>query len=121
MRIRRPRSARSGRKSRNWSAICIRLFGRAGRPDAPVQRLTPGGGLAAHEIRAANGAPRGHTIAKHVDKSDDYLAHRLATEKKLERASTFANREVAEEAVSATLQSNSMVVRLVAVGHQIAT
>jgi len=58
-----------------------------------VVHLVPGGGLAAHE------AAGGHTLARHVDKPESYLRHRLTTEPHITAASTFYDREVAEESI----------------------
>ena len=61
---------------------------------APPMRsthLVPGGGLMAHE-----GLDGGHTLAKHVGKSDEFLRHRLATEPRIKAASTFYDRQTAE-------------------------
>jgi uncharacterized protein YukE len=63
-----------------------------------VVHLVPGGGLMAHE-----GIEDGHTLAKHVGKSHEFLRNRLATEPWINDASTFYNREVAENALSALL------------------
>ncbi|MBV9823889.1 MAG: hypothetical protein JO144_16790 [Actinobacteria bacterium] len=66
-----------------------------------VVHLVPGGGLAAHEgVRGA------HTLAKHVGKSETFLRNRLATEPTLRAASTFYDRQTAEEAVGSLLRSN---------------
>jgi hypothetical protein len=66
-----------------------------------VTHLVPGGGLAAHE-----GLEGGHTLAKHVGKAPEYLGNRLATEAWINGASTFYDREVAENALSALLHEN---------------
>ncbi|HST49233.1 RNase A-like domain-containing protein [Jatrophihabitans sp.] len=66
-----------------------------------VVHLVPGGGLLAHE-----GVENGHTLAKHVGKSPEFLRHRLATEPNISGASTFFDREVAERAISAVLHDN---------------
>jgi hypothetical protein len=46
----------------------------------------------------------GHTLKKHVGRSDQELRERLDRERNISAASTWANREVAEETVGATLQ-----------------
>jgi hypothetical protein len=66
-----------------------------------VVRLVPGGGLMAHE-----GVEGGHTLAKHVGKSPEFLRHRLATEPGLRAASTFYDRATAERAVGYVLTRN---------------
>jgi hypothetical protein len=48
----------------------------------------------------------GHTLDKHVGRSDDELRERLAREPNISAASTWTNRKIAEEAVSETLEHN---------------
>ena len=59
------------------------------RVTAKVTHLVPGGGLMAHE-----GLDGGHTLAKHVGKSEQFLRHRLATEpdSRRHRRSTIGRR-----------------------------
>jgi uncharacterized protein YukE len=70
-----------------------------------VVHLVPGGGLMAHE-----GLDGGHTLAKHVGKSEDFLRHRLATEPHITGASTFYDREVAENAISEVLRTHDKAI-----------
>jgi hypothetical protein len=70
-----------------------------------LTHLVPGGGLLAHE-----GIGGGHTLAKHVGKSEEFLRNRLATEPHITGASTFYSRQVAEESVSALLQNHAAAV-----------
>jgi uncharacterized protein YukE len=74
---------------------------RALRTADDVVHLVPGGGLLAHE-----GVEGGHTLAKHVGKSPEFLRQRLATEPNITAASTFYNREVAESSISSVLRAN---------------
>ncbi|MBV9823802.1 MAG: hypothetical protein JO144_16350 [Actinobacteria bacterium] len=60
----------------------------------------PGGGLMAHE------ALGGHTLARHVGKSEQFLPNRLAVEPYLDLASTFFDRQTAEDALSQLLADN---------------
>ncbi len=60
------------------------------------------GGLLTHEADDA-----GHTIARHVGKSDTELAQRLADTSHLRRASTFANAQEAERYTYASLALHS--------------
>lgn len=53
----------------------------------------------------------GHTLAKHVGKSEAYLRHRLATEPDLTAASTFYDRQTAENALTHALHDNGPRVR----------
>jgi len=46
----------------------------------------------------------GHTLKKHVGRSDEELRERLNRERNISAASTWTNREVAEETVGAALQ-----------------
>jgi hypothetical protein len=65
-----------------------------------VVHLVPGGGLMAHE--RIDGA---HTLAKHVGKSEEFLRNRLATEPHIRGASTFYDRQTAENAISGLLEA----------------
>ncbi|MDQ1744459.1 MAG: hypothetical protein QOE23_2798 [Pseudonocardiales bacterium] len=65
-----------------------------------VVHLVPGGGLAAHE------AAGGHTLAKHVGKSEAFLRNRLATETDIRGASTFHDRQTAEHSIAGVLRAN---------------
>lgn len=77
---------------------------RALRAADDVVRLVPGGGLAAHE------AAGGHTLSKHVGKSEEFLRNRLATNPNIKGASAFYDRQTAENSISGLLQVNSRVV-----------
>ena len=47
----------------------------------------------------------GHTLARHVARSDSELANRLRKERNISAASTWTNREIAEETVGAALRA----------------
>jgi hypothetical protein len=64
---------------------------------AAATTVVPGGGLSAHESAG------GHTLAKHVGKSDDDLLARLAAEPGINASSTFATAADAESAVATVL------------------
>ena len=49
----------------------------------------------------------GHTLKKHVGRSDDQLRERLEHERNIAAASTYNDRETAERAVGAAIQSNA--------------
>ena len=74
---------------------------RALRAAKDVTHLVPGGGLMAHE-----GVDGAHTLAKHVGKSEEFLRNRLATEPHIRGASTFYDRQTAENAISSLLHAN---------------
>jgi hypothetical protein len=84
-------------------------------PAGATSRLVPGGGLAAHE------AAGGHTIARHVGKSRDYLVQRLAENPKMEAASTFPDRATAERVIAEALemQANEVQTWLAKPGKQL--
>lgn len=66
----------------------------------PVGRRLADGGLKAHDDRG------GHTIKKHVGKTDAELSQRFADEPKLSDASTFPNVAVADDAVATAIIRN---------------
>ncbi|MCT7950481.1 hypothetical protein NG798_11830 [Ancylothrix sp. C2] len=66
--------------------------------------LVPGGGLTAHE------AAGGHTLAKHVGKTEAELASRLATNPRLLIASSFRDRSTAEQAISEAINANQPLI-----------
>jgi hypothetical protein len=62
----------------------------------------------AHPYSAANLAAAerlgGHTLARHVGRTDDDLRERLRREPDIAAASTYPNRQTAERVIAATLQ-----------------
>jgi hypothetical protein len=75
-------------------------------PESPPRGLSsplvPGGGLSAHEDPFGPG----HLLEKHVGQSYEDLASRLAKEPKLNAASSFTDRAVAERSVKETIDAN---------------
>ncbi len=59
------------------------------------------GWLAYHE-----GSALGHTLARHVGKTDADLISRLATQRRITGASSFTNEAIAESVISSTIKSN---------------
>lgn len=59
----------------------------------------PGGGLAAHE-----GSAKGHTIEKHVEKSEAQLRERLDEEPHIPMASTYSNLSTAEQSIGRAIE-----------------
>ena len=75
-------------------------------PDAPAAAPGPAperAGAAARDLDADERAG-GHTLARHVGRSDADLARRLDRERSINAASTFADRATAERVVGATLE-----------------
>lgn len=74
--------------------------------DAPPSGNTTAGELAAQGPRrdlSADERRGGHTLARHVGKTDDELRARLARETRISAASTFTDRATAERVVAETL------------------
>ena len=66
---------------------------------APAQTRTP-----ARRDLVGDERRGGHTLARHVGRSDDELRERLRRERNISAASTYPDRETAERVVAATLQ-----------------
>ena len=64
----------------------------------------PGGGLDFHE------AAGGHTLEKHVGKTEAELAQRLASEKRISGASSFTYRSVAESAIAEAMNEKKSAI-----------
>lgn len=60
----------------------------------------PGGGLDFHE------AAGGHTLERHVGKTEPELAQRLETDRRISAASSFTNRSIAETAMGEAITRN---------------
>ena len=67
--------------------------------------LLAGGGIQAQRVRdlSVDESLGGHTLARHVGKSDAELAERLARERQISAASTYTDRATAERSVGAAL------------------
>ncbi|MCY7385965.1 MAG: hypothetical protein LH628_26050 [Microcoleus sp. CAN_BIN18] len=64
----------------------------------------PGGGLDFHE------AAGGHTLERHVGKTESQLAQRLASETRISAASSFTYRSVAEAAIAEAMNRNQSAI-----------
>ena len=64
----------------------------------------PGGGLDFHE------AAGGHTLERHVGKTEAQLAQRLASETRISAASSFTDRSVAEAAIGEAMNRNQKAI-----------
>ena len=72
-------------------------------PEFRQSRLVPGGGLTAHEGTATY---RGHTLLKHVGKTQQELLDRFKTEPHLQWSSSFTDRATAEAATARRLDDH---------------
>lgn len=69
-------------------------------------------GGSAHRYNLERDEERGgHTLKKHVGRTDQELLERLDRERNISASSTWTNRELAEEAVGETLEHNSKLER----------
>ena len=64
----------------------------------------PGGGLDVHE------AAGGHTLERHVGKTEAELAQRLAKDQRISAASSFSDRSVAEAAISEAMSQKQSAI-----------
>ena len=64
----------------------------------------PGGGLDFHE------AAGGHTLEKHIGKTEAELAQRLASDKRISAASSFTYRSVAESAIAEAMEEKKSAI-----------
>lgn len=100
-----PASARIG-PAHNLSVEGVNTyFVRAGATDVLVHNqdtcdLVPGGGLQVHEDLG------GHTLERHVGRSDESLLQRLADDQGISASSSFPDREAAERIISDTMARN---------------
>jgi hypothetical protein len=79
------------------------------RGDTPSAANSVPNGPSADAARydlARDEARGGHTLDKHVGRSDQELRERLNTERNISAASTWTNREVAEETVAQALRAD---------------
>ncbi|NJK76747.1 MAG: hypothetical protein HC849_16230 [Oscillatoriales cyanobacterium RU_3_3] len=83
------------------AAIFIREIPTAdGQTTVVLVPKIPGGGLEVHEKAG------GHTLERHVGKTEAELAQRLAAEPQIAAASSFTNRAVAEAAIGEAISRN---------------
>jgi Bacterial CdiA-CT RNAse A domain len=102
---------------RSTRAICVVglliLMGGCGTTPEPglpeirrseIPKSARGTADSAHYDLERDEARGGHTLEKHVARTDEELRERLARERNISAASTWANREVAEETVAEALR-----------------
>lgn len=83
-------------------------------PEANVRPATPAGPASARGATttvtrdlAQDEVAGGHTLRKHVGRTDDQLRERLEREPHISAASTYTDRAVAEQTVGAAIAQNS--------------
>jgi Bacterial CdiA-CT RNAse A domain len=76
------------------------------KPDFPQPgQSSSGTSVGSHDLSQDESAG-GHTLRKHVGRTDDQLRERLRRERNISAASTWTDRETAEHAVGAALEQN---------------
>src|SRR3982750_1152674 len=80
-------------------AIACRNQPQAGA-EQPKKRAAPTRDLSIDEGRG------GHTLGRHVGRTDEQLRERLQHERNISAASTYTDRETAERAVTAAIESS---------------
>lgn len=102
-----------------WLAAvaCLLLLGCGQKPTSESWSEQPRESSRAEASRAPTNAERydlsrdedrgGHTLRKHVGRTDDELRERLARERDISAASTWTDRSSAEETVAAALRAES--------------
>jgi hypothetical protein len=89
-----------------WTTSPCPAMGGTARGDAPgvAQAARAQARPAARHNLAEDERRGGHTLARHVGRSDDELRERLRRERNISAASTYTDRETAERVVGETLQ-----------------
>jgi Bacterial CdiA-CT RNAse A domain len=90
--------------------VCVFATGCQSTPrepavSAPSSSSSPSSSAPRHDLSQDEDAG-GHTLRKHVGRTDDQLRERLDRERNISAASTYTDREAAELAVGAALQQN---------------
>src|SRR5260221_4015953 len=86
-----------------WVAICAVCAIAAAAAASPASEEQRG----ARRDLAADESMGGHTLARHVGRTDADLADRLQRERQISAASTYTDRATAERAVGAALASSA--------------
>jgi len=75
-------------------------------PPAPRTTFTDGKSSGASRDLSQDESAGGHTLRKHVGRTDDQLRERLRHERNISAASTWTDRDTAEHAVGSALEHN---------------
>jgi Bacterial CdiA-CT RNAse A domain len=125
----RVRELKASVKRNAWlvpaSAMMLALFSCGGSSRAPSDRATPAeptraeakpntdfavGGARPYDLERDE-SRGGHTLTKHIGRSDQELLERLDRERNISASSTWTNRELAEEAIGETIAHNGKLER----------
>jgi hypothetical protein len=84
-----------------WIVVCAAFV-------CPAEAQPRDADRVARRDLSADEAMGGHTLARHVGRTDAQLAERLRRERQISAASTYTDRAIAERAVGAALASAGM-------------
>ncbi len=98
-------------RHKTWPILLLALCALLGCQSAPTRDFTAPQSTAqtdstpTHDL-SQDEAAGGHTLKKHVGRTDDQLRERLRRERNISAASTYTDRAAAELAVGVALQQN---------------
>lgn len=78
----------------------------ASRPAPEPARASPSAIAERHDL-SVDERRGGHTLARHVGRSDDQLRERLRTEPNISAASTYADRDTAEQVIARAFKTSA--------------
>ena len=109
-------AGRAASPGRTLAALALILFAGIGcqgpqpevsaKPDFPRPERSGSGGPGAARDLSQDESAGGHTLRKHVGRTDEQLRERLRHERNISAASTWADRDTAEHAVGSALEQN---------------
>jgi Bacterial CdiA-CT RNAse A domain len=88
-----------------WQPAQTRGANQASAPEGTAQAASPAAAGPSRDL-SRDEAEGGHTLRKHVGRTDDELRERLRLEPRITAASTWNDRETAESAVGSALDQN---------------
>ncbi len=92
--------------------LALALACNSSKPASPRSRVEPQTPRSANSRDLSQDESRGgHTLKKHVGRSDNDLRERLARERQISAASTYADRRTAETFVGGCLDENQVHIR----------
>jgi Bacterial CdiA-CT RNAse A domain len=99
----------------HWAVLILSICALVGCQSSPTNEASatkssaaapsPSASASTHDL-SQDEAAGGHTLKKHIGRTDDQLRERLQRERNISAASTYTDRETAERAVGTALQEN---------------
>ncbi len=93
-------------KAKRWQAIAVVWFCVAGLIACNASRSRAERAPASHDL-SVDEQRGGHTLARHIGRTDAELRQRLKTEPDISAASSYTDRATAERTVGAALEQNA--------------